>query len=143
MLVPAAEQRARNNLIMRCRAGGAGAVLLLPTLHRQLAEPETCQAVSCLSPCFSLAPRRAAVRADGAEPHRRAAQIPSTSPPSPRREGMLTPGLAAGTPRVRWVAVLTSCPAEAIPGYPKSLPGGRAARRAALLALCNTSVVLA
>lgn len=86
MLVPAVKQRAGNNLIMSrsCRPGGAGAVLLLPTLHRQLAEPPSCQAVSCLSPCFSLAPRRAAVRADGAEPHRRAgrAQSPSTSPPS-------------------------------------------------------------
>lgn len=85
MLVPAVKQRASNNLIMRLEMPGregAGAVLLLPMLRRQLAEPESCQAVSCLSPCFSLAPRRAAVRADGAGPaaacHRRAVRAGGT-----------------------------------------------------------------
>lgn len=72
MLVPAVKQRASNNLIMRLempgRGGGADAVLLLPAHHQQLVEPVSCQPVSCLSPCFSLAPRRAAAQADGVGP---------------------------------------------------------------------------
>lgn len=84
-----------NNLIMRLEMpgeregggkgeGGADAVLLLPACHRQLAEPASCQRVSCLSPCFSLAPRRAAVRADGAglvsACRRRAGGVPASAP---------------------------------------------------------------
>lgn len=60
MLVPAVKQQASNNLIMRLemlgKGRGADAVLL----------PVSCQPVSCLSPCFSLAPCRAAAWADGA-----------------------------------------------------------------------------
>lgn len=57
----------------------------MPSFCRpQLAEPESCQRVSCLSPCFSLAPRRAAVRADGAGPWPRAAAgLGAHTPPPP------------------------------------------------------------
>lgn len=76
MLVPAVKQRAGNNLIMRLEMPGgvAGVGGQMPSFCRpQLAEPESCQRVSCLSPCFSLAPRSAAVRADGAGPWPQAA----------------------------------------------------------------------
>lgn len=71
MLVPAVKQQASNNLIMRLEmlgGRGADAILLPPAHHRQLEEPVSCQPVFCLSPCFSLAPRRAAEQADGAGP---------------------------------------------------------------------------
>lgn len=143
MLVPAVKQRASNNLIMRLEmpeegaggiwGGGADAVLLPPACHQQLVEPVSCQPVSCLSPCFSLAPCRAAAQADGAGPasacHRHArggcqgapasAPLPATSPQPPPWGRDALPGAGWGhdwstscSPRCRRVAALASCLAE-------------------------------
>lgn len=86
MLVLAVKLRAGNNLIMRLEmpggvAGGGGRCR--PSAVRSL-RSQSCQRVSCLSPCFSLAPRRAAVRADGAGPWPRAAAgLGAHTPPPP------------------------------------------------------------
>lgn len=141
MLMLTVKQQASNNLIMRLEmpgGRGADAILLPPAHHRQLAEPVSCQPVSCLSPCFSLAPRCAAVRADGAGPtsacRRRAGgmlrstgscTLPHHTPSVPAAGQRWSPwgwwGHGWSTsyfPGCRWVAVLTSCLVKLTPLHP-------------------------